>query len=167
MFYQEILTKVLNNLSSNFEIQDYRKKINRFVKSKALLQLFDENKDMADNVRYYMCLIRDEKFNYYFVLLDKNFNYRCHTNIYDTVYNYIKFDEYVLYNQETNFNITEDMMDEIKDGLVSKFNIVLLNGNHFNDKVLLVKLQSGNYLFCINDIIKFKILKYQKYEKYQ
>jgi hypothetical protein len=160
MFYQEILSYIFNNASSNFEIQDYRKKINRFVKSKALMQLFDENKDNA-KIKYYLCLIRDDYYNYYFVILDHNFNYRCHSNIYDTVYNYIKFDEYIKYNHPDEFSIDNI---SLKDALKSKFNIVLLNviENKSNQRLLLVKLQSGNYLFCINDLNKLKIIKYKQ-----
>ena len=167
MFYQEILVKVLNGKSSNFEIQDYRKKINKFVKSGALLQLFDENTD-TNKIKYYMCLIRDDNFNYYFVLLDNNFEYRCHTYIYDTVYNYIKLDEYVKYNQEDEIEINENILNEVKEKKFCKMNIILLRNNNLDEKILLVKLLSGNYLFWINDdnniknIKNIKILKYKQ-----
>lgn len=164
MFYQEILAKVLNGKSSNFEIQDYRKKINKFVKSGALLQLFDENTD-NDKIKYYMCLIRDDYFNYYFVLLDNNFNYRCHTYIYDTVYNYIKFDEYVKYNKEDETEINEIILNEVKEKKFCKMNIILLRKYNLDEKILLVKLLSGNYLFWLNDnnnIKNIKILKYKQ-----
>jgi hypothetical protein len=165
MFYNHILGLVLKNLASNFDIEDYRKKINKFVKSKALLQLFDENYDNND-IKFYICLIRDEYYNYYFVILDRNFNYRCHTNIYDTVYNYIKFDEYIKYNKSEEFIINDNILDEIELAMKSKFNIVMLGNINIEDKInqrlLLVKLQNGNYIFIINDINKLKILKYIK-----
>jgi hypothetical protein len=160
MFYLELLNYIYTHIPSNLDLNKYKIKINKFVKSQALLQLFNDGNE------YFICLIKDNNCNYYFMLLDKDFNYKCHSIIYDTVYNYIKFSEYIKYNQQQDINIDVlNMEDSIYNCVKSKLNILLLKEEYNGNKILFVKIDSINYLFLINDINKFNQIKILKYNQ--
>jgi hypothetical protein len=163
MFYQQILSYVYKHIASNIEIDEYKNRINKFVKSNALMQLFDSNSD--ENICY-ICLIRDDNYNYYFIMLNKDFNYICHSVIYDTVYNYIKLSEFIKYNESNDIYIDyESNNDNIYNCVKSKMNILLLKTEYTGNKLLFVKLNYKNYIFSINDenrLNQIKILKYKE-----
>ena len=162
MFYLELLNNVYKHRPSNLDLEKYKTKINKFVKSAALLQLFTD----SYNGSYFICLIRDNNCNYYFMILDNDLNYKCHSIIYDTVYNYIKLSEYIKYNEKQLIDIdTRKMEDSIYDCIKSRMNILFLKEEYDGRKILFVKLEGVNYLFLINDINKFNQIKILKYNQ--